>query len=1527
MSIVHMSKDQLNEVLGVIELREFKLLKWGIVDAAFTKDELLQSITNYLDANPLDLDIQVEEIFAELLKKGLIVETPNNLYRSRMAETVRVLSSLRQWFRRSSSQQSRPLVMDYRLEQRPRKRPRRDLQKNDVLNELNSKISQSATKETLKAITPDTISGFQKRSIEKVLDALATLEDRTVMITAGTGSGKTNGFYLPGLSWLSKYVNKSRSQDDVTPTRILCLYPRKELLKDQLANLLKMTRQLHQEGNLKRPVRISPYFGDVPQSYKWKPNWKERKADGVIKGYICPFLSCISDDCGGNYLWKEVDRAGHSEQLTCEKCGDVITEEFLSITREGARERGVDILLATTEMLNRVLADPKEREVFGVNPQKSLRLVLLDEVHTYEGLSGAQNAYLMRRLRHAAETPLVWVGLSATLESADEFIERFTNTTRYQTQVVEPFEEEMEETGAEYLIALRHHPGYRTGVLSTTIQASMAIGRSLDYDLENEAGWNLPTAHSDGIYGTRTFIFSDKLDVMNRLYWSLLDAEGWANPYGALRRGEPKSLAHLRSEAQGKLEEALREAPQSRDTDGQWWWMGELLGHGLDQDTPLRVGRTYSADAGVGDHELVVATASLEVGYDDDRVGAVIQHRAPHDPAQFLQRKGRAGRDMQMRPWTIVVLSGFGRDRIQWQLYDQLFSPTLKRLSLPMSNRYVQRLQAVYATLDWLSIQSMGHGGPYQNSTWTDLAGPWERLHKKEIAQDLQKNRQKKIKQVISKVLEGAEERTELRNHLLESLSLGFPQEEHTHADVEAILWTPPRSLLLSVLPTIKRRITHQWEYEIPDDKRIRLRSPLPDYIPGNLFDDLMTPEVTVLVPTNRQNEAHDSESLPALRSLRELMPGNVTRHYGLNQASNRHWIPVGDNDSINIEEIYAAKFTEEILSQETGKRISLYRPTEITLEIAPSDILDSSYVSPDWQVALTPIGEGTQRIFPETNWAEFMHNITFHTHRKGSTVRIRRFSETASGTIAYRGERGYELVSRNFEDNQGNPVALGIDLDVDGLKVTCNINPQQIPEPSSLERTDWMHHYSRHADKFSNEVTVFDKENLVTALQLVLVDLGANAARKFTELSDTEVNEKMSLAITKLEESVASPTPDIEIPDDDSEDAEESNGNTRSQKVQDLISLCRDTDNITALRELAEISWSQIRNDEWLGWTKKRIAATFASFFLESVQRICEQVDIAQLSVDLQLSEEEEDVVNIWITETVPGGNGYIELIEKNFDDDPNRFMDIFEFSLKETELETLDEQLQIFLNELIENPNMQEKAAKLTQAWEEGHESVSRAFTRVRSELEGNGITLSTMANTTAQARLLGPGTHPELPSLLKYVANKWDSSEKLHNIVIDPEVISIHCLDAPNLNDILQIDPATSDSRKANILTGILWPRSDVAGQIDHEIENSFGLLPKTDPKMFRAFFPERRKPETIKLEDISESAGLKNAFHESSKLCVKGQPQEISQMRNQILRSQLEAVDAGLVMAFPRLTAIKMNSDYISVDYTLEEKVQT
>ena len=86
--------------------------------------------------------------------------------------------------------------------------------------------------------------------------------------------------------------------------------------------------------------------------------------------------------------------------------------------------------------------------------------------------------------------------------------------------------------------------------------------------------------------------------------------------------------------------------------------------------------------------DVLVTTASLEVGFNDPEVGAVLQHKAPHDSASFLQRKGRAGRKRGMRPWTIVILSDFGRDRIAYQGYDLLFDPELRSRELPLANRH-----------------------------------------------------------------------------------------------------------------------------------------------------------------------------------------------------------------------------------------------------------------------------------------------------------------------------------------------------------------------------------------------------------------------------------------------------------------------------------------------------------------------------------------------------------------------------------------------------------------------------------------------------------------------------------------------------------------------------------------------------------------------------------------------------------------------------------------------------------------------
>ncbi len=211
------------------------------------------------------------------------------------------------------------------------------------------------------------------------------------------------------------------------------------------------------------------------------------------------------------------------------------------------------------------------------------------------------------------------------------------------------------------------------------------------------------------------FLFTDDLDVTNRLYNNLQDAEGldsWGRP-------QPGGtvLASLRSASQpdNNLRHLL----------GQSWQLCEDIGHPFGLAQPLRISRTSSQDSGVEQgSDVVVATAALEVGYNDPLVGGVMQHKAPRDWAAFLQRKGRAGRPRLMRPWTAVVLSDYGRDRLAYQAYDQLFDPQLPLRLLPVGNRYVLRMQATFALMDWVA-RELPPDLPV-GSIWTDFSSPAE---------------------------------------------------------------------------------------------------------------------------------------------------------------------------------------------------------------------------------------------------------------------------------------------------------------------------------------------------------------------------------------------------------------------------------------------------------------------------------------------------------------------------------------------------------------------------------------------------------------------------------------------------------------------------------------------------------------------------------------------------------------------------------------------------------------------------------
>lgn len=234
----------------------------------------------------------------------------------------------------------------------------------------------------------------------------------------------------------------------------MAIYPRNELLKDQLTEAFAEARKLDwllsQQG--KRPITMGAYFGDTPESADWlvRYNLWNKSRDG--NGYICPYFTCPRDP-SHTLIWENTDveaekaanqnrRFGEHTRLRCTACSYQTHVGQLALTRQRIHTAPPDILFTSTEMLNRRMSSTEDFALFGIGQARPPRLVLLDEIHTYEGITGAQNAYLLRRWcqvrGHKPGQNLVITGLSATLTDAAPFFARLTGIPRTPYQLHNP---------------------------------------------------------------------------------------------------------------------------------------------------------------------------------------------------------------------------------------------------------------------------------------------------------------------------------------------------------------------------------------------------------------------------------------------------------------------------------------------------------------------------------------------------------------------------------------------------------------------------------------------------------------------------------------------------------------------------------------------------------------------------------------------------------------------------------------------------------------------------------------------------------------------------------------------------------------------------------------------------------------------------------------------------------------------------------------------------------------------------------
>jgi DEAD/DEAH box helicase domain-containing protein len=329
------------------------------------------------------------------------------------------------------------------------------------------------------------------------------LTGQNAVVTAGTGSGKTESFLLPLFAYLAKesknwqlpeepplhindwwnnkewqneckpLVNKRRSfkrsyrvpqrshEKRDAAVRALILYPMNALVEDQLTRLRRAldsdeAREWFQKNRNGNRIYFGRYNGVTPvpgheQKENGKPNGE--KIEELLKEMQRIQKSVLAAE-------KHTINQGYSPEEATNISQDV---KFFFPHLDGAEMRcrwdmqdaPPDILITNYSMLSIMLMRDIDKNIFEktrhwLNKEDSIFHLILDELHLYRGTAGTEVAYLIRlllqRLRlYPGHPKLRILASSASLEPDDpeslKFLSEFFGTEWYSNQIIPGYPE------------------------------------------------------------------------------------------------------------------------------------------------------------------------------------------------------------------------------------------------------------------------------------------------------------------------------------------------------------------------------------------------------------------------------------------------------------------------------------------------------------------------------------------------------------------------------------------------------------------------------------------------------------------------------------------------------------------------------------------------------------------------------------------------------------------------------------------------------------------------------------------------------------------------------------------------------------------------------------------------------------------------------------------------------------------------------------------------------------------------------
>jgi len=694
----------------------------------------------------------LESILEGLIRKGFLLRTRNNAFRTIQSEIIREIIGVKLRWKEDTAN----IISDAKVYVRKR---------------LTPKYAQSSFKDLWLSFRGKPYVDKLRRAVEIFYDALkdekwvekpykhqyeATYhilesifegKETGIMITAKTGEGKSEAFLAALFIYLiyKRLVPQTARNE---PTALI-IYPRKALSEDQLYRIMKYLYKINhklEQNNLK-PIYVGFLDGDTPvdwvsaisslitinnkekyfslnvfissvntkdvSSLVIKPTRRltcpicnkpllldpndviNSKIEDLEKRYEILENSPHKRGLGSiqslySYYMKTIER---KYKRICEKppklrCpnGD-FEAQWVTLTKQDILKYRPDIILASYENVHLRLMERSFDLVW-----KTLRMIILDEVHEAQGIKGSHIAFLCRRLkerlRYNQNIPL-FIGCSATISKAEEFGGKLFGIASKNIHLIKA---EYEEEPNNYVYHVFLLPSTHVDPLTVTIHTSIPLACSLkDHKL---------------------LIFAESKDTVERFKEFALDAVKINEPW----RKIPDKIVTVIGE---DMERSNLWVSPFAIPFREKLKKGELKIDYHHADLPIDLKVSLVEKFKSNKINILAATTTLEFGIDIGDLNSILLYGFPRTLQGYFQRAGRAGRRKFSFPIIITVLKKNLRNYYYYvHAEDIVFGESEDLFRIPLAtyeSKGVFEQHIMSAIFDYLALEGVETGISYYN--------------------------------------------------------------------------------------------------------------------------------------------------------------------------------------------------------------------------------------------------------------------------------------------------------------------------------------------------------------------------------------------------------------------------------------------------------------------------------------------------------------------------------------------------------------------------------------------------------------------------------------------------------------------------------------------------------------------------------------------------------------------------------------------------------------------------------------------